>query len=276
MGYRKPDFRMAETAKRSSPMADGAKTSSLERMLGVLGLFSEEHASCTPERAAEALDTSRSTTYRYFKILADAGLVVLQARGSYVLGPAIIEFDRLIRRHDPLIEISRPIMQDLVRRTGAETLLARLYRGKVVCIHREFSPPGFEVTYERGRPMSLFRTATARVILANLSPRRLRRLFDANRSELRGAGLGDTWAIFKNNMRSIQESGHCTLRDGVDKGFSGIAAPVFGSVREVEASLCLVLRSEALRREADPRLPALVKRGARMISAAAADPGDIR
>ena len=38
-------------------------------------------------------------------------------------------------------------------------------------------------------------------------PRRLRRLFDANRSYLRGAGLGDTWATFKNNMRSIQESG---------------------------------------------------------------------
>lgn len=276
MGHRKPVSRMTGSVKTSSAVTSGARTSSLERMLGILGLFSEERASCTPERAAEALEISRSTTYRYFKILADAGLVVLQARSSYVLGPAIIEFDRLIRRHDPLIEMSRPVMQDLVHRTGAEALLARLYSGKVVCIHREFIPPGFEVTYERGRPLSLFRTATARVILANLPPRRLRRLFDASRSELRGAGLGETWARFLKNLRAIRESGHCTLIDGVDKGYSGIAAPVFGSVGEVEASLCLVLRSEALQREADPRLPALLMRGARMISAAAADPGGIR
>lgn len=243
-------------------------------MLCVLGLFSDDFASCTPERAAEALNTSRSTTYRYFKILADAGLVVPQARGSYVLGPAIIEFDRVIRLHDPLIEMSRPVMRDLVNRTGAEMLLARLYRNRVVCIHREFNPPSLEVTFERGRPMSLFRTATARVILASLPARRLRRLFEANRFELPGAGLGSTWEKFSSNMRVIQQSGCCTVIDGVDKGLSGIAAPVFGSVGEVEAGLCLVLRSDVLQRESSHKLPALVMRCARMISAAAADPGE--
>jgi DNA-binding IclR family transcriptional regulator len=191
-----------------------------------------------------------------------------------VLGPAIIEFDRLIRRQDPLIDMSRPVMQDLVDRTGAEALLARLYRGKVVCIHREYRAPGFEVTYERGRPMSLFQTATARVILANLSNRRLRRLYDENRGVIRRSGLGGSWAAFTGRLRTIQQTGHCVLIDGVDKGFSGVAAPVFGSLGEVEASLCLVLRSKALRPNRTGQFAATVMRSARMISAAAADPGD--
>lgn len=248
------------------------KTSSLERMLGVLGLFSEERASCTPERAAKALAASRSTTYRYFKTLTDAGLLVLQARGSYVLGPAIIEFDRLIRRHDPLIEVSRPVMRDLVDRTGAETLLARLYRDRVVCIHREFNPPGYEVTYERGRPMSMFRTATARAMLARLPARRLRRLFDAHRAEIRRSGMGGGWARFGEGLRAIREAGYCTVMDGVDEGFSGVAAAIFGSTGEVEASLCLVLRSEVLREQGEANFAGLVTRSARMISAAVADP----
>jgi DNA-binding IclR family transcriptional regulator len=248
------------------------KPSSLERMLGVLSLFSEEQASCTPERAAEALGASRSTTYRYFKTLTDAGLLVLQARGSYVLGPAIIEFDRLIRRHDPLMEVSRPVMRHLVEATGAETLLARLYRDRVVCIHREFTPPGYEVTYERGRPMSLFRTATARVMLARLGTRRLRRLFEAHKAEIRRSGLGSTWGKFTASLRAIREAGYCTQIDGVDDGFSGVAAAIADPAGEVETSLCLVVRSEPLRQQGDAHFAALVMRSARMISAALADP----
>lgn len=249
------------------------KTSSLERMLDVFTLFSDEHASCTPERAAEALGTSRSTTYRYFKMLTDAGLLVLQARGSYVLGPAIIEYDRLIRHHDPLLELSRPILRDLIARTDAEALLARLYRDRVVCIHREFNPPGYEVTYERGRPMSLLRTATARVMLAHLPARQLRRLFEARQPEIRHSNLGSTWVKFTANLRAVREAGYYTIMDGVDKGFSGVAAAIMGPTGEADTSLSLVLRTEVLRDRGDAQFASLVMRCARMISAAIANPG---
>ena len=152
--------------------------------------------------------------------------------------------------------MSRPILRDLVARTDAEALLARLYRDRVVCIHREFNPPGYEVTYERGRPMSLLRTATARVMLAHLPARQLRRLFEERQPEIRHSRLGNTWAKFAANLHAIREAGYCTLMDGVDEGFS----------------LSLVLRTEVLRNRGDKQFASLVMRSARMISAAMANP----
>ena len=52
---------------------DPKAQSSLERMLAVLDLFSEEHLSWTPEDIAAQLQVSLPTTYRYVKLLVEIG-----------------------------------------------------------------------------------------------------------------------------------------------------------------------------------------------------------
>ena len=241
---------------------------SLGRMLSVLELYTEDNVAWDPEKAAKVLGGSRSTVYRYFKILTDSGLLVAQGRGSYTLGPAILEMDRLIRRYDPLIQVSNAIMRDIVSRTGALVMIARLYRDRVICIHQEFTPPVFEVAYERGRPMPLFRGATSKVILAHLPTRRMHRLFTSNLADFRRTSLGSTWDKFRASMRAIRKAGVSITHDEVDKGFTGIAAPIFGRGGEIEASLSLVFRSSAIRKEDSGSLTELVKRSTRMITAA--------
>ena len=49
---------------------------SLERVLAVLEVFSEERLEWTPEDLMRELGYSRPTLYRYLKILKDAGLIV--------------------------------------------------------------------------------------------------------------------------------------------------------------------------------------------------------
>ena len=49
--------------------------SSLSRMLSVLDLFTDTHPIWSAEAIAQALDVSVPTSYRYVKLLADAGLL---------------------------------------------------------------------------------------------------------------------------------------------------------------------------------------------------------
>jgi DNA-binding IclR family transcriptional regulator len=78
------------------------KTTS-DRVLGVLALFTHERSEWSVEDAAEALEVPVSTAYRYFKSLSSAELLIPYWPGRYVLGPAVIELDRMMRLRDPLI-----------------------------------------------------------------------------------------------------------------------------------------------------------------------------
>src|ERR1700728_1549710 len=150
-----------------------------DRLLSALGLFTLEEPEWTVERAAERLGASISTTYRYFSSLSAVGLIESLTAGLYVLGPAIVEYDRQIRLLDPLLKVSRPILQRLVEMADQKgvALLCRRYRQQVMCVHQEVgSGADPTVGYERGRPMGLVRGAASQVILAHLPSRLLKAL----------------------------------------------------------------------------------------------------
>ncbi|MDE3109005.1 MAG: IclR family transcriptional regulator, partial [Acidobacteriota bacterium] len=140
--------------------------STAHRLLGILALFTVERPVWTVEEAAKEMRVSVSTAYRYFAELSRAGLLDPFPAGKYVLGPAIIEGDRKIRMTDPLIQIGRPAMQRLVARAGSAgvAILCRIYHNGVMCVHQESSAvPEGGISYERGRPMPMFRGASSKI-----------------------------------------------------------------------------------------------------------------
>ncbi len=103
-------------------------------VLQVLRLFSEQRHQIRVEDIATMLEVSSATAYRYVADLERAGFVEGAAPGQYVLGPTIVELDRQIRMHDPLIGSASDILRTLSERTGGTTILARLHGRKVVCV----------------------------------------------------------------------------------------------------------------------------------------------
>jgi DNA-binding IclR family transcriptional regulator len=159
---------------------------SLERMVALLDLFEESPSGWTFERIHKRLGYTRSTLYRYLKILSDAELLTSLPEAGYTLGPRIVELDHEIRIHDPVIRASRPVMLELVHEIPGIALLCRSYRNKVLCVHQERSTTEIESTYERGRTMPLLRGAASRIILANMPAHRRG---DAGHHRHRRAGL---------------------------------------------------------------------------------------
>ena len=100
-----------------SPNGDGEvaatldSASSLSKMLHILQLFTEAEPVWSTAAILEALETSRSTGYRYIKALHDAGLLNSVRNGYYSLGPRIIEMDLQIRLTDPLLLASHGVLE---------------------------------------------------------------------------------------------------------------------------------------------------------------------
>ena len=103
---------------------------SLERVLAVLEVFSEERLEWTPEDLMRDLGYSRPTLYRYLKILKDAGFLMSTRNSGVTLGPKVVEMDYLTRRSDPLVLLGVPYLKQLTADYSCTAMVLRWYGNK--------------------------------------------------------------------------------------------------------------------------------------------------
>ena len=210
-------------------------------MLRVLDVIEESDAPVSSDAMLQILGFTRSTLYRYLKILSSAGLITSLPGAGYSFGPRVTELDYQMRNHDPLIIASRPVMAELVRQTPGIALLCRIYRDKVLCVHQERGTTGFSSTYERGRARPLTRGAASRIILANLAPRVVSRLFQVCPQSFKDGRLGDALVAIKARLKEIRQRGWDVTEGQITRGVTGVAAPVFDQRGLVLGSLSLTV-----------------------------------
>jgi len=240
-----------------------------DRVLSVLGLFTLEHPEWTVEDAASELNLAISTAYRYFRSLTSAGLLVALATGRYVLGPAIIQYDRQIRLYDPLTKAAQPIMKRLTEQLPAHAvaLLCRLFRSQVMCVHQESRErPDFAISYERGRPMPLFRGAASKIILAYMPLRSVKALYEEHANKFAQANLGRDWEEAKERLRALRTAGCSVTKGEIDPGMCGISVPILEGTGTVTGSLSTVIPAHQLEPDLLADVSTLLRKAAEEIS----------
>ncbi|QVQ29380.1 IclR family transcriptional regulator [Achromobacter deleyi] len=211
-----------------------------DRMLSILDLFRDDTTAAFQEDVMAHLECSRATAYRYLKSLTESGLLAPTAGGAYVLGSRIIELDRHLRKHDPLMRAARDVMRATGDELHANLMLCSYYGDKVMCVDRYWTDHSIESSYARGRPFPMFRGATAKPILANLPPYQLRNLMLWHAAEIREAGLGEDWDEFRANLKRLRAAGVCVSHGEVDRGLMGIGAAIFSPEQKVVGSLVFI------------------------------------
>ncbi len=214
-------------------------TTSLSKMLMVLDLFDENQVSWTADAICERLQVSPSSGYRYIRELTAAGLLARFAKGTYVLGPRIIELEYVMRTSDPVAKTGLPILRRLAQSTGCDVLFSNFYGLHIINV---LHVPGVEplgITYTRGRQHPLFRGAVAKSILPYLGRSQLVKIYDANVSEVAESGLGSNWLQFWRALQAIKKQGFCESHGELDPGLHGLGVPVLLS-NSVVGSVTLV------------------------------------
>lgn len=212
------------------------------RIFSVLNLFSEEVPLWHTDDINQELGFTRATGYRYIKELVEVGLLQKVAPGVYSLGARVIEMDYQIRRSDPVLVVSPPILARLVQKTGIDAVLSCMYGTNLIDTYRSYRSTAdpIELLYGRGRPRPLFIGGAPKIIMSYLSRSRLLKLYELHRAEIADKGLGDSWSAFLATLSEIRKQGYYFSRNEVMENITAVAFPVFNSEKEIVASVASV------------------------------------
>jgi len=213
--------------------------SSLEKMLGLLEVFTIDRPIWSSEDLMQHIGAPASTCYRYLKVLHTAGYLARVANGSYVLGPRIMELDRVSRESDPVYLAGSPIAQRLTHDTGHSSLLCILFSDSIMCVQQARGRDAPAGLFNRGQRRPLVAGASAKCILAHLPMHQLRILYARHSEPIGAVGLGHDWNTFKMMLKKIRQSGYATSLGDYNPGIISIAAPLFNREGEVLGSLAL-------------------------------------
>jgi len=215
-------------------------------MLGVLDLFDDAHLTRTAEDIAAALDVSLPTSYRYVRLLLQAGLLQRVEDSHYALGPRIILLDHYIRRADPVLKVGLPVLRELVDATGFDCVLTGVFGLQVLDTYREMGSSPANLAYGRGRPRPLFLGAAPKVLLASFGSTQLKKVFESKHKELVRSGLPAEWSEFRRYYSAIRKAGHYVSKGELEPQLAAVAAPILKPDGGAWAAISLVFDTSRL------------------------------
>jgi len=101
-------------------------TQSVVRVLRLLKLFSGDKNEWSLNELVDAAELNKSTVFRMLTALESEGLLERTQHGDYKLGPEVVALGGRAMLHNDLIQVARPVLEDLVEQTGERTTLEQL------------------------------------------------------------------------------------------------------------------------------------------------------
>ncbi|WP_126974933.1 IclR family transcriptional regulator [Frigidibacter oleivorans] len=234
-----------------------------ERYENLLRLFLDRAPLWSVAELSQSLGTSASNVYRTVRELVAAGFLEAAEDSRYRLGPIFLEFERHLRRSDPLVRSGSVFLAPLVEQAGIPccAALARLYGDTVMCVADAQSPRfDAKTSYERGRPMPILRGATSKAVLSVLPARKRDRIIAA----AVGDAPGEAEAL-RSALSAIRKAGIVKTVAEVDPDLAGIAVPISPGVQALFGSLSLIVRHATLTPEIEARLGTILHSHASLI-----------
>jgi DNA-binding IclR family transcriptional regulator len=241
----------------------------LERSLGLL--FELGHADgrlAIPELARRA-DLPASTAYRLVDELERQGLIQRDGGGEAALGLRVLELARRVedRVASSLLEPARGIMGALAREHGETILLTAPAGHCAIGLHAAEPPRAMRLSYGRWRVAPMYLGASGKVLLAFLPSRTAERVLAAVDGGTTASGEPVSVERLRADLTQVRERGLVVTHGELDRGVSGVAAPVLGPREHLLAGLTLVGPTERVGPAAEP-LGEAVSEAARSIAAA--------
>ena len=200
------------------------------RVLALMLTFSADDHTLTARQLAERTGIALPSVYRYLTLLRETGLLAGDERGSYRLSARLVGLASAATAAESIIDVADPVMRDLSLRTGETVILVRLIGRSAVCVHRVESGHHLRTTCEPGQPLPLERGASARILLAGLSPE-IRRDYLSSFIDRDPEGA----ALLEEKVLLAAKHGGAVSEEEIDRGVWAASAPVLQGRRTVAA-----------------------------------------
>ncbi|WP_031469817.1 IclR family transcriptional regulator [Sciscionella sediminilitoris] len=197
----------------------GAELSSMERGLQVLA-FVQDRGQADVAEIMAGLDLPSSTTYRYVRLLKNAGFLV-EVGGQ--LSPSARLADRSVDSSEHLIDLARPLLTRLRGGTGFSVALTVRVHNAALCLDTRRSGSG-SIAFRPGEILTLYAGASATPLLA-FAPGAVRRQVLGGRLT-RYTAVTPSAQTLRTELAAIRADGYHRSRGWLTPGMTAIGVPV--------------------------------------------------
>lgn len=196
----------------------------LTRGLEILSILSGERRKLTLSEIAATLGVTRSSAYRLLYTLGHLGFVDYDAGSkSYQLGPQVLNLGFGYLASRDLVEVAMPHLLRLRDRTGWSAHLGELHGSEVVYLARVATRRAIASNVHVGTRLPAHATTMGRVLLAGLSEREVRDLYDHELAmQLRSGGV----AQLIDRLAADRARGFVAQNSVYEPGVASVAAPI--------------------------------------------------
>lgn len=264
---------MAEPAKkRGRPKSQFSESSastlqSLDRALGVLDALSRQHAASLTDIALR-LGIPTATTHRILTTLQKRRFAEFdETSQTWMVGIEAYRIGTSFLKRTNLLDISRPVMRELMRTTGETANLAIPDGAEVVFIGQVETQNPIRAFFNHGTRTSMHASGTGKAILSAMDSEKVRLLMQSTGLEEFTDHTLTTHAKLLDDLAVTRARGWSFDREERFDGMSCIGAPIFDSQGEPVAGVSISGPSSRFGERQIDRLGDQVAGAAREISA---------
>lgn len=246
----------SDTSAPSGGGPRGGAMPAVDRTIAVLRYLASQPRPVTAPTIIRALELPRSSTYRLLARLVEQRLVIYLPKGRrYGLGVGVFELGSAYLRHGGLERLGRPLIAELVERTG-QTCHLGILDGRDVLYLVEEEPPGADALVTGvGIRLPAHLTASGRCLLAHLPPDQVTAIYDRVGGLSRRTGRGPRSVPGMRARFHVERRQGYSIEDGeITEGFASIAVAVRNHLRQPEAAVAVTFRAERYDEPARSRL----------------------
>jgi len=207
-----------------SDSSKAARSQSAQRALEALFVFSSKQPDVTVDEIARSVGMPLPSAYRYVALMRDLNIVAEGPGGTYHLTPRVLALAEAVEQSKGLLAQARPVLHHLMQLSNETALLVQLVGHSAICADRAEPSQPMRLTYQPGQAVSLQQGASARILIAGLTPEER----DAHLSwvEKQTPGFRERRAQFEREVDRIRQDGWAISHGEIDAGIVAVAAPV--------------------------------------------------
>jgi len=219
--------------------------------------------------AAQILGVGASTAHRLLTALQHRGFAIQDdLTRAYRAGPALQQVGLAVYTGlRDLRNQAEPIMEDLCQKTGETVHLVQIRGAEVWVLFGVEPDRALRIGQRTGMRMPAHATSVGKVLLACLSPERVRQLYPQQRLPIETKTTIDNRAELEEELEQIRQRGYAVAVGEVEDEVSGIAAAIIGQSGWARGALSLTIPTSRFDRAAVPDLARQLLKAAKELGA---------
>jgi IclR family transcriptional regulator, KDG regulon repressor len=221
------------------PERDGGSSKSLQKALRILVYMGEQAPEAGVTQLASELGLTKATVHRLLKAMERFELIERNAESErYRLGLKLYQLGNKAVESRTLRSEARRLLMEMSRRSRESVSLAVPTPGGVTCLDRVDSPHTLiKVCTPVGAVFPPHCTAAGKAILAYMTDDEVYDIVKKNQNRRYTQFTITQFSDLKENLRLIRQRGYAVDHQELERGLSGVAAPVLSVHERVIAAV---------------------------------------